>query len=294
MGYTSQQFLLLDSSSDANFRVWGSAISAALTSMGWAMTADTGQVNWTTVTAPAAGTFVYEIWEPQDALQTGGTVFYLKLEYSKTSGSPAGIRVRASLGTGTNGSGTLTGFVTSAMETAGTQAALSFSVECDFSGDTDRMGFILGRGSAAGTNAPLPAAFFIERTKNSDGTNSSDGVTLVSRDGNNSGTFSGVQQTIVFGVGLGNLNTSLSLAALANGGNASDAFNNNIPVSPLFPIYGKYGNPMTTLCFVHTQDVAEGCLFTTTLYGVTRTYLACGTFRGLTVPANCRTCMRYD
>ena len=85
MSYTSQQFLVCDNGSNANFRAWGSAISAALAAMGWTQTADTGQVNWSTVTVPAAGAYVYEIWQPADAFQTGPTQYFLKLEYGNIS-----------------------------------------------------------------------------------------------------------------------------------------------------------------------------------------------------------------
>ena len=47
MSYVSQQFLLYDNSSTANFIAWGSALSAAISSMGWIQTTDTGQVVWT-------------------------------------------------------------------------------------------------------------------------------------------------------------------------------------------------------------------------------------------------------
>src|SRR5690242_14595475 len=147
MSYTSQQFLVCDNSSNANFRSWGSAISAAILAMGWVQTSDTGQVNWTTVTVPAANTYAYEIWKPADAFQTGATQYFLKLEYGNSNGANAPA-IRVSLATSTNGSGTLTGSVTSVFgsnEGTGTGGGATTPYECNFSGDIDRMGVMLWR-----------------------------------------------------------------------------------------------------------------------------------------------------
>src|SRR5262245_28519423 len=110
---TSQQYLIWDNTTAANFRAWGEAVSNQLTTMGWTKTADTGQVNWsTTPTPPTSGNFVYEIREPaSDPLQTGATKYYVKWEYGSRGSGPMPT-LRISLGTGTNGAGTLTGFQT--------------------------------------------------------------------------------------------------------------------------------------------------------------------------------------
>jgi hypothetical protein len=280
MGYTSQQFLLYDNSTDANYRSWGSAISAAISAMGWAQTADP-QINWTTVTSPASGAFNYEIWKPGDAL----TAFYLKVGYGSSTGSPKGCRLTMQIGTGADGSGNLTGYTTSVFE--GTTASLAsgntVKAECDFSGDTNRLGLMLWRTYTAPT-------YCVERTKNTDGTDSSDGVTIVAA-GSNAAT--GGHQTVFFASGAGIATAAKNYIALSSGNNASQAEFNNVPVSPCFPSFGRYLNPLTTVAFVHSQDVAEGCLFSTTLYGATRTYLATGNAT-VTAPANCKLCMRYD
>lgn len=41
-----------DNSSAAGFRAWWSWISAQLAAFGWVQSADTGQINWTTVGNP--------------------------------------------------------------------------------------------------------------------------------------------------------------------------------------------------------------------------------------------------
>lgn len=293
MSYTSQQFLIFDNSSDANYRSWGSAISAALDSMGVSKTSDTGQVNWTTVTSPASGSFNYEIRKFTDALQTGSTQIFFKFEYGSSSGSPKGPRLRISVGTSTDGAGNLTGMTMGNFEPGSTSGVGQGSVtyECNFSGDTDRFCIMLWRNLNA---QGAPIILCTERTKNTDGTNSSDGVTVI-QFGNSGSPTGGGQQTMVFGgAGAANATAGRSYLGLYNGTGASDAFNNNVPVSPIWPDYGKYGNPMTVIAFVHSQDVAEGCEFTVTLYGATRTYLRTGNISQVVPSSNMVPCMRYD
>lgn len=94
---------VLDHSSDAGFRAWGAEINAKFVSVGLVQTADTGQINWTTVTRPAINTVGgYEIW----TLPGGALTF--KIEYG--SGNPVAVpSMWLTVGTGSNGSGTITG-----------------------------------------------------------------------------------------------------------------------------------------------------------------------------------------
>lgn len=94
-------------SSDALFRAWGKAISDDLTARGWAKTADSGQIDWASVTKPAgAGSLAgYEI---RTSPSEGGlTTLYLRIEYCTGSAATIG-HVGFIVGTGSNGSGTVT------------------------------------------------------------------------------------------------------------------------------------------------------------------------------------------
>jgi hypothetical protein len=288
MSYTSQQFLLFDNSSNANFQNWAGAIDAAILAMGWTLTSDTGQTAPASATVPATAAFIYRVYQPADILQTGATAFYLKVRYGTSSGTPVGPRVQFQIGTSTDGAGNLTGLTTANFEpflTTSTGQGSVVTFDSYFSGDTDRLGIMMWR---SGT----PFIFTCERTKNTDGTNSSEGVSYFACGQQNVVT----QQTIIFGVGLAPLPTAgRTTVTFADGANASSAFNNNISVFSAVPVYGKVGNPATVLCFVHTQDIAEGLLFPTTLYGATRTYIATG-LTTTTNPSstNFKACMRYD
>ena len=93
----------LDHTNDAGFRAWGSELSTKLAAVGLVQTADTGQINWTTVTRPGSGASAgYEIWRFADSS------LYLKWEYG-TGTAAATPMMWITVGTGSNGSGTLTG-----------------------------------------------------------------------------------------------------------------------------------------------------------------------------------------
>ncbi|RYG14072.1 MAG: hypothetical protein EON92_03485 [Burkholderiales bacterium] len=95
---------VFEHTSDATFRAWGSELGTNLAAAGLVKTADTGQINWLTATRPAsAGTAGgYEIWRFADSS------LYLKIEYG-TGGSALFPQMWLTVGTGSNGAGTLTG-----------------------------------------------------------------------------------------------------------------------------------------------------------------------------------------
>lgn len=99
------------STTDAEFRTWGQALSTALQAgsggQGLVKTADTGQINWTTATWPAVNNTSagYEIYRFDDNLQGTAPVF-IKFEYGRGDGQFNTIWF--TIGTGTNGTGTLT------------------------------------------------------------------------------------------------------------------------------------------------------------------------------------------
>lgn len=100
-----------DNSSAAAFRIWTKSISDTIVAGGWLMTSDTGQINFTTVTAPgvvntSAG---YNIFKMNDSLQATAPC-YLKLEYG-CGASTTYPAIWVSVGTGTDGAGNLTGFL---------------------------------------------------------------------------------------------------------------------------------------------------------------------------------------
>lgn len=292
---TSQQQLVCDNSTLANFKQWASAISAFFTTAGWTQSADTGQVNWSTIASvPGSGAYVYEVWKPGDAL----TVFYLKVEYGNVSGTNCP-SLRVTLGTLTNGSGTLAGYVTDAIKVnvnSFTAPSATTQYECDFSGDASRIGVMMWRN---GINN-CQQLFAVERSLNASGTYTSSYVTIWTKGYSSNST--AAQYTIVFGAGVA---PALKNSVFGAGGwtartgqvintavNAG-AFNGSIPFDTPAPYIGYFDYSCTVVGIGAPADFAEGVTFTASLYGSTRTFMpsALGAFG---IPASGNTLMRYD
>lgn len=93
---------------DATFREWGLELKTKLIAAGLTNTADTGQIDWTTVLRPGAGTNAgYEIYRFNDAMQ-GTAPIFIRIDYGTHTVATAP-RMQITVGTATNGAGTLSG-----------------------------------------------------------------------------------------------------------------------------------------------------------------------------------------
>lgn len=95
---------------DADWQALVTLLSAALTTVGFIKSADTGQINPATTTRPTSGSYAgYEIRYFNDSLHATKPV-YTKLEYGRGgSNAQNALVIRVTVGSGTNGSGTITG-----------------------------------------------------------------------------------------------------------------------------------------------------------------------------------------
>jgi hypothetical protein len=279
---TSQQFLVCDSSTLANFKSWAQAISAFFATATWTQSSDTGQVNWSTIgSVPGSSAFVYEVWQPNDGL----TTFYVKVEYGNVSGTNCP-SLRLTIGTGTNGAGTLTGFVSAVQNTNATTFTIPSAVttyECDFSGAAGRIGALMWRN---GINN-CQQIFAIERSLNSSGAYTSSHVTIIVGGigiNGSANTPAVVQQTVILtgtpsvgpttsrGAGF-NANQTLAVRSLLWQGVASSALNGSIPFDTVAPVIGFFDYPLTIIGVALGVDIVEGVTFGVTIYGSTRTYM---------------------
>lgn len=157
--------------SDAIFRTTGSAISVAIQAVGLTQTADTGQINWTSVTVPLIASTIagYEIYRFNDSLQSTAPV-YFRIDYGTSSANSSWLGLRVTVGTSTNGAGTITGQVSTTcylyMYSAGT-ARVTY-----VSGANNRLSIL--HNNASGDNNAL--IFSLERSHNSSGTDTGVGV----------------------------------------------------------------------------------------------------------------------
>lgn len=306
----SQQLRLVnDNSSVASFVAWASAISAWFATCGWIQTADSGQVNWGTIAAVPAG-WVYEIWKPGDGLQP----FFIKIEY----GDGATPNVRLTLSTATDGAGNPIGTVGGpwVCHAGGyTVGGSTASYECNFSGDSGRIGVMMWRdvppgGAAAGGQMLFCIERSVDNAGNYFGTATTGHVTVVDIGMQSAAPFNASwrgaeQHTLLFGVGFapGDTNKStvggygavLCVRGTWFQGQASTAFNGSIPVETIAPVVGYIDYPLTCLAVLYAPDIVEGVPFNISLYGSSRRFMPSknGQFQAVGISGAC-IAMRYD
>jgi hypothetical protein len=287
---TSQQFLVCDNSTAANFKGWAKPISDFIRACGWTNTTDTGQLNgagpgnWSGVsTVPGSGASYYEVFQPGDGLHN----FYMKIFYGNSPYNPSANSPTISIliSEGMNGAGGATGNSTGQIYTHyGSYAppGATNTYECNMSGDSGRLSFLLWR------NAPgdAPAVFAIQRSLNASGSPTGTYVTLWTCGVNDSnGRPQGYQGSLYFGVGVAATFGSYQTAGANSTGwptlnqaNTSSvatmSFNGSIPVWFLQPCVGIWDYLCTVIGVGFWNDLVEGVPFTTTnQYGQTKTYI---------------------
>lgn len=262
------------------FRIWGLGISSRLDDIGLVKTSDTGQIDWTTVSKPAANTHAgYEVWRFDDALQATAPIF-IKMWYGCAAlNSP---RLQIVFGSITDGAGNLSGegsdvgFYT---PLAGSATATGTHINY-LSGDGS--GFVL---SHAITSSDLTQAvvLVVDRLRNSSGQPTSDGF-IVSYKSRQTSNFvfnvferispANARRTISSLRGNALLPTSLSALT------SSVADDGNIYMSPYYVMIpggnGVRFSKMILCCAA--ADFALGTNSTVTHLGESRTYKAMGSY----------------
>lgn len=264
--------------SDAEFRAWGSELSGKLAAVGLVQHTDTGQITWATVARPAANTAAgFEIWRFNDALQ-GAAPIYLKIEYGTLNAATVP-NIWLTVGTGTNGAGTLTGTVSDRNTTCFTIAPAAGNFPSYLCAAPNFVGLCWKSGAAGATGGQ--AFFAVSRTFDSAGAATADGFFVIWGSVNNS--------TVC-------LAQSVRTAAMAVKYTAS-ALYSIAPMQPVgslvgadFQVYPVLGiTPrafvLPTLATVIASEVPAGTTFDVAMVGATaRTLLSVGSgFRPVTV-----------
>lgn len=255
---------------DADFRAWGAAINAALTAIGLVQTADTGQINWATVTKPAAINTAagYEIWRFNDALQATKPVF-IKIEY----GSGAVVD-RPSLwittGSVTNGAGTLSGQSRARIQLgAGTSDAAGSTRAMYVSGSSSRLCMILNVNTVT---AAQNMAVMIERTKDSTGADTGDGLIVIQWAGSGGASYTTVPLTPGVAVPAATANTP-TVDVTGKGG--TSIIGTDVALSPLLAFVGKALFGMSLIVY-NSADIGALGSFVANHLGANHTYLPLG------------------
>lgn len=159
---------------DAHFRGWVQAISDGLQTGGLTKTADSGQINTATVTKPG-GTSTsqgYEIRQFTDAL-SGTKPVVFKIEYGSGTGSANEPAIWLTIGTGSDGSGNITGTTLLARTMIRCNGATSSSVSFAINVDTSRFTLAMNAYTAS-----TVTAVNLERSKDSSLADSNEGLIL--------------------------------------------------------------------------------------------------------------------
>jgi hypothetical protein len=254
-------------SSDALFRLWGKALSDALTAAGMTKLsagASSGQIDWAAVVMPSVNATAsgYEMWAFSDALHTGATSMFLKLEYGGGTAfaSPA---IWVTVGTAHDGAGALTGVTTTRrMLTCGGSSATATWV-CRVTASTNRVAVWMWTDAAATTYSMY---FSLERTHDAAGADTNEGFTLLT------GYASGSLSLIVYLYGTGVVSTETLLPALlpSVGTGASGAA---VALYPIFPTKGVYLNPLANVLIAFQANVTPGTQISFTYYGATKAFM---------------------
>lgn len=260
--------------SDAVFREWGSEFSARLAAVGLTQTADTGQIDWVTVTRAASNANAgYEIWRFNDSAHATSPIF-MRIDYGTgtTADRP---RMQITVGTGSNGSGTITGTALSIARictgsfTATTDTARQ-SFMCYVGGTTGFFGFLWKVGAGV-----QDGGFLLARTVDASGNATVTGAIAV---WGGSGT-SGMTATQAFRYSATAIaypaQTTIAAQALC----LSPQFRSSTAVgldTQAFVCYtvAPEVTPIVGMCGVLDGEVSLGSTFTCTLVGTTaRTYI---------------------
>ena len=268
----------IEHSSDATFRAWGLDLSTRFALAGLVQTTDTGQINWLTVTRPGAITFAgYEIWRFNDSLQGTSPVF-IKIEYG-TANNATVPALRITVSSGTNGAGTCTGLVTTALVA---YAATTLIANANI---TNFNSFLCATAGFAGLAFKIGAAslssltligFTVQRTVDNTGAPTATGVVLTSCGSANNATTAATVSIINYTAStVNNGSTGIDLGAMPSAitsslvGTSPQVFLHWVSVPQVTPLVG------TAACIL--SEIVIGSERNLTLVGTTpRNYIAIG------------------
>lgn len=256
-----------DTTTNANFKAWIQGTSNALTATGNPKTADAGQFDPATFTAVGvSGAYpAYEIRRFNDSLQSAAPVFY-KMEFGSFA-SVARPAIRLTVGTTTDGAGTIGGNATTALAVPGNTPSSTLTANSLFSGDSNRVvAAMFGDGQTLGCGIH----FAIERTKDSLGNDTTEGalVTMMS-----SHTSQKISQFLPFIGGVPSVDVLGSIGAI--NGNGTDGA--DVITCPNFPFRGSgLMNPGLNVEFYMNGSVNPGTIAPIERYGISRNYYFIG------------------
>lgn len=267
-------------SSNANFRTWVGTVIAAVLAGGWVQTTDSGQIDPVTVNAPGASSTVmgYAIFRSNDG---GGGLneFYVKLTFG-SGAATNNPQIVATCGWGSDGSGNLTGNVSTALNvTVGAGAALDWNF-------ASGVGYLCLGMAFTGTASSGIVTF--ERVRNAAGA-VTDAVFMW---GWTSSGPTRLHQTIPRTGGVSINGNTLGYGVLFTSP-AAASYGGSFGTSLVFPQLGSFFPPVLNIMAADTTNFsAAGMTHTMNAYGSNHTYIVGANTNG--IQNNYRMMMRYE
>mgnify|MGYP005842865717 CR=1 FL=1 len=276
----------VDHNTTAGFRAWGSELSDRLsnTSPLLTKTADTGQIDWATVTVPSTNQSAgFEMYELTDTLSTTAPVFF-KITY-ETGSSASRLEMTIEIGVATDGAGNFVGLtsgtekrITTPFAPPGDPSVSYLSINEGF------VGLVWQFDVMSSSPGKALGGFMISRTSNADGTMSPDGILAFADSGNVSTNITTAKlsarvlpaNTIDFLGGWGGANDTSSFLVPSPDPNKT-SFDGLAPEAIIGWVGIPEVHPISNIVAVNTREIGIPATFNVAVLGSTpRTYINMG------------------
>lgn len=254
--------VIFSTANSTSYRAWVQAIRDACIAVGLVKTGDTGQIDLTTVVAPTGGNTSggYDIFRFNDALQGARPVF-IKLEYGLGTVSGASMSMAITVGTSTDGAGTINSSLIAPRRILGSGSATN-AAAAQFLAAGD--GSFL---SLMWPTAAINGFLSIERTRGPNGVANGDGL-LIAQRSNNAPTYNlCVMSFLNFSVSDG----AADNAAVPGAGFNTAAFGGDVSFFPRLVMLPKLEFDLAIM-FAYTADVVANTTYTITNGGAPHVY----------------------
>jgi len=269
-----------------------------VTTGGWVVTSDTGQTLPSALTNPAAANTKqgYRVYRMNDSLQATSPIF-VRIDFG-SGGAVSVFAIWITIGTGSNGSGTITGVIRAATQ-FGPNTNSGTALNCYGSADAGRVQL----GMFANGNG-LTFIFSIERSKDSSGNDTGTAIILIRQAPEFDGTSGTSLSRIFYGITAGGTQaaeeTGLSYCLTTQ--NPSQTFGGDIGVGVIIPFRGVAQQPGIGMVIVNSSDVGAQGNFAMSVYGTSHTFqqMDANAVPQMTIQggvgndANARMCIRFD
>jgi hypothetical protein len=265
---------------DASFRGWAQMVANGFISAGWARAADSGNINFATVSTPVSGQLSagYDIFRMTDTLNVAAPVF-VKVEYGSGVAN-TGPSLWVTVGSGSNGAGSLLGATTARTQLVSIQGVNA--IGSFISGDTNRIQMSLwsysnvyNSGVAVLSSQVLSWVLSIERTHDNSGSDTTEGALCLFKSGAITGYSQQYWNSVTGSSGVelswGMLfpETSIGLGTAVQSSFYPAYLSNGVYVNPAMGVLGFIGSTTTGQATIAT----EGCPVPVQIYGGTHTYM---------------------